>query len=437
MDMDGDQAWDITTGSASIKVLVLDVGTEQTHPDINQLPGADFTGEGGGGGPVNICDNHGTAVSGCVSAIINNTIGVVGSAPGCPVLSARPFISNLACNGSWSTNISWTVDALDWGETQGARVSNNSNYYGFTSSSIESKYASTYANGMVHFASAGNDGAGSVSYPSSLPTVNAIAALAPTGFKASFSNFGPQLSLSAPGTSVYSTDRTSSAGYVSGDYVVVQGTSFASPYTAGVAALVLSAEPGLTAPQVEHKLWCTAMDLGAAGFDNTYGYGFVNAYNALSIPFSPCMSCPTIDTDTDGDLVRDSCDNCQVVVNPGQEDGDGDLVGDVCDNCLSVANAGQENADGDTFGDACDLCPSVAIGTNITLMTGDANNDSSLTAADIIFLVNYVFKSGAAPIPVLEVGDVNCNGSVTSSDVIYLVNYVFKGGPAPCDVCTA
>jgi hypothetical protein len=65
---------------------------------------------------------------------------------------------------------------------------------------------------------------------------------------------------------------------------------------------------------------------------------------------------------------------------------------------------------------------------------GDANNDRMLTAADIIALVNFVFKSGSAPYPVPATGDVNCSGTVTSSDVIGLVNYVFKSGMALCDV---
>lgn len=68
--------------------------------------------------------------------------------------------------------------------------------------------------------------------------------------------------------------------------------------------------------------------------------------------------------------------------------------------------------------------------------TGDVNVNGSITSADIIYLVGYVFKGGAAPLPCAAAGDVNCNGSVTSADIIYLVGYVFKGGPAPCDVCT-
>ena len=74
-------------------------------------------------------------------------------------------------------------------------------------------------------------------------------------------------------------------------------------------------------------------------------------------------------------------------------------------------------------------------GCSIT-MTGDVNTNGSITSADIIYLVGYVFKGGAAPLPCAASGDVNCNGSVTSADIIYLVGYVFKGGPAPCDVCT-
>jgi hypothetical protein len=68
----------------------------------------------------------------------------------------------------------------------------------------------------------------------------------------------------------------------------------------------------------------------------------------------------------------------------------------------------------------------------VTFTRGDVNNNSFITSADIIYLVNYVFKGGPAPLPVVESGDVNCNSVISSADIIYLVNYVFKGGPAPC-----
>jgi hypothetical protein len=75
--------------------------------------------------------------------------------------------------------------------------------------------------------------------------------------------------------------------------------------------------------------------------------------------------------------------------------------------------------------------PSVVVYTTALTLPGDTNADGLTTSADIIFMVNYIFKGGAAP-SVPGHGDVNCDGLDTSADIIYLVNYVFKGGPAPC-----
>lgn len=72
----------------------------------------------------------------------------------------------------------------------------------------------------------------------------------------------------------------------------------------------------------------------------------------------------------------------------------------------------------------------------VVALTGDVDMSGVITSADIIVLVNYVFKGGATPQPVAEAGDCDCSSSVTSSDVIRLVNYVFKGGIPPCDVCS-
>jgi len=281
-DMDGDLAWGVTTGSSSVRVLIIDTGVDQAHPDLNQVAGSDFTGQGSpGGGPFNACDNHGTAVAGCVSARINNSLGTVGIAPDCRSVSARTFVSTLACDGSWNSQAAWTVNALAFGLAQGCRVTNNSNGYGFTSSAIDAQYLSTWNSGVVHFASAMNNGTPAIGYPSSIPVVNAVAALTPTGARAGFSNWGAGLDFSAPGTNVYSTDRTGAPGYNTTDYVFVQGTSFASPYSAGVAALMLSVNPALTSSQLEAKMRPACRDLGAAGYDTDFGWGFVNALNSI------------------------------------------------------------------------------------------------------------------------------------------------------------
>ena len=427
MDMDGDSAWDYTTGDSGIKVLIIDVGVQQDHPDLNQLPGVDVTSDGpGAGGPENVCDNHGTVVAGCVSAIINNSLGTVGIAPGCKVVSARTFIANLSCDGSWSSIASWTVNALAWGETTGVRVTNNSSFYGFTSNSIKDKYESTYSNGLVHFACACNFSSPAISYPGSIPIVNAVAALDPDGTLTSFSNWGVGLDFSAPGITVYTTDRTGDDGYDLGDYVYVQGTSFASPYSAGVAALVLSQNPSLTSAQVEKIMQCSCKDLGTLGYDTTYGWGFVNAENALL---------ETAESDVDNDGTSNLCDNCPTISNLTQADTDSDLVGDTCDNCPMVANSNQANSDTDQVGNVCDICPNHYNPLQQPIKAGDANGSGgTANLTDIVYVVNYVFNSGPTPNPNCR-GDANgSGGNPNLTDIIFLVNYVFNSGPAPVKI---
>ncbi len=279
-DMDAPGAWDITTGDASVKVVIIDTGVQQDHPDIHQIAGIDVTTDAGTGGPVNEFDFHGTPVAGCVSAIINNGIGTVGVAPGCVSVSARTFIGTTA-QGNWTSQSSWTVNTLVWAEMIGARITNNSNMYGGVASPIiDDKYAQTHASGMIHFASAGNAASTIVTYPASLGPVNGVAALNSGGVLASFSNRGVGLDFAAPGELIYSTSRGSSYGLWS-------GTSFASPYTAGVAALVLSFNPFLSATDVEGILQDSCRDLGDPDYDLTYGWGFVNAMDALLMAPAP------------------------------------------------------------------------------------------------------------------------------------------------------
>jgi hypothetical protein len=111
-------------------------------------------------------------------------------------------------------------------------------------------------------------------------------------------------------------------------------------------------------------------------------------------------------------------------------DSDGDGVADLADNCPAIANPGQGDHDSDGQGDSCD-CHFLYVP-----MTGDVNETSSITSADVVVMVNFTFKGGVEPIPCEAAGDVNCSGQCTAADIIGIVNYVFKGGDAPCDVCS-
>jgi subtilisin family serine protease len=287
-DLSAETAWDITTGSSSIIVVVFDSGVQQNHPDINQRTGADFTSDSASnpnGGPVGANDGHGTAVAGCISGRINNGLGTTGIAPGVRVASARigtNYVRNSDGTTGFTFQPSWLVNGLNWAQSIGARVTNNSNTLGSPSSAIDSAYASTRSAGLVHFASSGNNGTGSIGYPSSSPSVNAVGSATRFGNRTSSSQYGVGLKFMAPGAEIVTTDITGSGGFGSGDYVTIGGTSFACPLAAGVAALVLSQNPSWTAAQVESRLQTTARDMGPGGYDTTNGYGLLNARAALN-----------------------------------------------------------------------------------------------------------------------------------------------------------
>ena len=300
MDMDAPEAWDITTGDPGVVVVIIDTGIQQDHADLNQLPGMDFTGTGSGGGPFNECDGHGTLVGGCVAAKLNNALGTVGVAPSCKVVSAKWGVSSVPCTGSFSAALSWLIDSLDWAQSIGARVTNSS--FGMGESAIvDTKYTETHNAGVLHFAAAGNGGFGSIGYPASIPKVQAVAALQRNGNLANFSQYGPGLQFSAPGCAIYTT----AVGPEGGAYNTVNGTSFATPYTCGVAALVISVDPTLTPPDVLAIMQASAVDLGDPGYDTQFGWGFVNAHQAVMAASRPVQACTleelTAQTATDGD----------------------------------------------------------------------------------------------------------------------------------------
>lgn len=276
----------IDPGSAGVVVVVLDTGIDTAHPDLSLDPGADFTTDPapGDGGPANACDMHGTWVAGCIAATTNNALGIAGGAGACRVASARIGISvNPACDLTWTGQFSWTVNALDWAQSIGARVTNNSNAYNSGSASIRTKYEELRTAGIIHFAAAGNAGAASLAYPASLDAVRAVSAIDRTGALASFSNFGAGLAYAAPGVDILSTDRIGAAGLDPTDYFEVDGTSFASPYAASAAALVASLKPSLNAEDIEHVLDFSATDLGTPGYDTTFGHGLIDAPGALAL----------------------------------------------------------------------------------------------------------------------------------------------------------
>jgi Tol biopolymer transport system component len=275
-----EQAWRITRGDPSIGVLILDGGVVRRHPDLDVAGAFDALATADGPGPADgESDGHGTAVAGVVGAAADNEIGACGVAPHCSLFSARVF--RVERDRRYIGTTAALARALAYGRAHGVRATNFSAYQCVPSAFAAAAYERARTLGMVHFAAAGNRGALQLPFPSSLPFVRSIGALTPAGDLAAFSNCGAAVDFAAPGVGVFTTDLPGRAGFASGDFALVHGTSFAAPIATGAAALVMSARPDLRAGAVEAILAETATDLGAAGRDPAFGYGAIHAGRAV------------------------------------------------------------------------------------------------------------------------------------------------------------
>lgn len=283
-------AWGISQGKPDIKIAIIDSGVDLNHPDLKAklVPGYDATGHGSAGAPSGN-EAHGTCCAGIAAGVTNNSLGIAGIARNCKIMPVRVFYKNM-------TTDAWLADGLAWAANHNADVLSNSWGGGSASTAITTAINNAVKNGRggkgcVVLFSSGNNNAG-VSYPAYLSNVLAIGAVSPAGERKSpdsddgeywwGSNYGSQLDICAPGPLCYTTDITGSAGYSTDDYFPnFNGTSSACPHAAGVAGLILSVNPDLTADQAKKVMTSNATDLGPSGFDIYTGWGLVNAYKAL------------------------------------------------------------------------------------------------------------------------------------------------------------
>lgn len=272
--IDAELVWGATTG-AGVKVAVVDTGIDLTHPDL----AANIKGGYNAIYPAksaNDDNGHGSHVAGTIAAL-NNAIGVVGVGPQIDLYAVKVL------DRRGSGYLSDIIEGLDWAIANGIQVVNmslgtSSNVLSFHEAVIRAKTA-----GITLVAASGNSYGGLVGYPAAYPEVIAVSATDSADALASFSSVGPEVDLSAPGKSIYST-------YKGSNYATLSGTSMASPHVAGAAAMLLTQtakcdtnlDSVCSPDEVQARLEATATDLGAPGKDSLFGSGLVNVYAAVT-----------------------------------------------------------------------------------------------------------------------------------------------------------
>ena len=313
------QAWDITTGSSSVVVAVLDTGVLVNHPDLQgQLtPGYDFistlamANDGDGrdpdpddpgdlSNPDGSSSFHGTHVAGTIAARTNNSSGVAGIAWNSKVMPLRA----LGVGGGWSFDI---MEALRYAarlpNASGALPAQKADIINLSlggEGSLQSEqdfFTELHdVHNIIVIAAAGNNSSSTLFYPASYDNIVSVSAVDMNGDLAYYSNFGSRIDVTAPGggdtpdlngdgyyDGVLSTVGDDSGVSINYIYAFFQGTSMATPHVSGVAALMRTVHPGLTPQDFDNLLagGTITEDIGSPGRDNQFGHGLINAFSAV------------------------------------------------------------------------------------------------------------------------------------------------------------
>jgi subtilisin family serine protease len=428
-DIDAPEAWGISTGS-TVLVAVIDTGIDYTHPDLmfNYAGGVDFVN--GDGDPMDD-HGHGTHVSGTIAASLNNVTGdpsaeegVVGVAPNARIVAYK------VCDASGNCSDFAIEQGIAQAISVGAKVINMSLGGPEISQSLTDAVQDAWNAGIVIVAGAGNDGNTNKFYPAALPNVISVGAFDEDHRRASFSNYGSWVEISAPGNVIMSSYPMSQCveSGVPGDagcYNWLSGTSMATPHVSGAAALVWSRGDVTTNRQVFDIIVNSADPRGvdSVRLDSWTKHGGLNIHNALSYGLTNLS--PTASAGPDQTVVDTGGDSIESVTLDGSasSDADGSIVT-------------YEWREGTTFV-AFGATPSVFLPVGAHTLTLEVTDDRGATASDSVVItvranLPPVANAGADQILTDTGGDgaeaVVLNGSGSSDPDGTIVSYVWKKG---------
>jgi serine protease len=312
-------AWDITRGSNSVTVAVIDTGVLLNHPELRGqlVPGYDFISDPASARDGNGRDNnpddpgdlqyvngtstfHGTHVAGTIAAATNNALGVAGIAANARVMPLRVLGAEGGTDFDISQAVLYAAGLPNASGTVPARRADiiNLSLGGYNSSqAAQDVFTSARNAGVIIVAAAGNDDTSQRMYPAAYDGVISVSATTINKTLAGFSNFGATIDVAAPGGAgdgsdangdgsrddVLSTRADDSSGQIVYNLDFLHGTSMAAPHVAGVLALMKSVNPALTPNQIDTLLAAgrLTVDLGAAGRDDSFGHGLIDALKAV------------------------------------------------------------------------------------------------------------------------------------------------------------
>lgn len=301
-DIQLSNAWNITQGAEDVVVAVIDTGFAYWHPDLapNYLGGYDFAYDVADPGAYSECADHGTHVAGTVAATaITVEPYTSGVAPNVGLRLIRTGRDDAGCRMPTDAVISGVLYAAGYKVGNAPQVApvdviNLSLGGPAYDPAFADAIALAIDRGVTVVAATGNESTTPVAYPAGYPSVIGVGATDYREQRASYSNYGQEVDVVAPGGNMnvdlngdgfadgvlsLAWDRTENVPY----YLFMDGTSMASPHVAGVAALLRSVNPDLSPLNVELILEVTAKDLGIAGPDTWYGWGLVDAGAAVSL----------------------------------------------------------------------------------------------------------------------------------------------------------
>lgn len=282
---EGNSGWNMCTGESSVKVAVIDTGVNYNHEDlinrVDSLEGYNFVY--GNSDPMDdaaLRGYHGTHVSGIIGADSDNGKGVAGVDWHCRIIPIKSFDSG------GSGNEVDIFNGLIWAVSASADVISMS-FGGDASSTILEGITYAATADCVLVAAAGNENTSSPSYPAAYAHVLSVAATDPYDRKASYSNYGSSVDVSAPGgdgsyteyvhwiLSVYGGDDVSDEW--------LEGTSMATPFVSGLAALIIAKYPGISAEAVVQRIedYADNIDAYNPGYEGKLGKGRINAFASL------------------------------------------------------------------------------------------------------------------------------------------------------------